>query len=448
MIVNICCSESSGSTLFSHVLDRHPEIACGDELKLFSILMAYKNYREFVEGSSTISKLGVTSNPYRGKSLTLKNLSSYGLSERTAWAWVRQSNNIQELAEKFETHVQNTTGKPIWAEKNPSNIRLSGFFREAFPSEKIVHLARDPRDVVLSLINRGYTVYEAADHWLASVAALQSIRGSDNLLEITYEDLLLRKEKTLKQLCDFLDIDFQMIFFTEDTFASKTLSQFGGFDSWNSAPQEGFSLRSIGKYRSIEYDLSPIYSLQLTRSYARLLGVERYRLGELAESYGYDIPGTKRETGSRIPVYGKGYKDMLGKEEQWKSIEKKLRSASRGNRRAVYGAGEHTERLLEFFLEDIGYEIAFVVDKNPDLWEGEIRGLPIYPPGKLKEENIDTVIISSFEYESEIENYLKEVLQYKGKVIGLYDRRKDFFPFYMNLAHEYETEEYMVKTLL
>ena len=36
MIVNICCCGSSGSTFFSNLMNRHPEIVCGDELGLFS----------------------------------------------------------------------------------------------------------------------------------------------------------------------------------------------------------------------------------------------------------------------------------------------------------------------------------------------------------------------------------------------------------------------------
>ncbi|MFO7848889.1 MAG: sulfotransferase [Spirochaetia bacterium] len=447
MIVNICCTESSGSTFFSKILDRHPKIACGNELKLFSILMLYDNYPDFVEGAPIIKKFGVTSNPYRSKSLTLKNFASYGLSSEKAWRWVHDSRNIQELAEKFKNHIAETTNKPIWAEKTPSNIRLAAKFAHAFPHAKVIHLVRDPRDVVLSLMSRGYSIYEAADHWLASIAAIQAIRSSNNVLEISYEELIRRREQTLEKVCSFLNIDFDIKYFMEDTYRSKSLSQFIGFYSWNIDPEEGFSPRSIGKFRNSPYDLSPISTLQLSQNYANLLGVERFGLRELAEDYGYIISHNGGDACSHIPIYGREYTDMLNKMKQWEGIERKLEAVPHSDKIALYGAGEHSERLLEFILGNTDLDIAFVTDGNSSLWGGELEGLEIFPPEKIIQDNIDTVIVSSFAHQSQMERYLREELAFRGKIVSIYDTERDFFPFYMNVPHTYERQEYMVKSL-
>ncbi|MBN1442055.1 MAG: hypothetical protein JXA90_05060, partial [Planctomycetes bacterium] len=46
-LVNVCSCGSSGSTLLARTLDRHPEIACGDELFLFCVPLLYDDYARF-----------------------------------------------------------------------------------------------------------------------------------------------------------------------------------------------------------------------------------------------------------------------------------------------------------------------------------------------------------------------------------------------------------------
>ena len=74
MIVNICCSGSSGSTFFSNLMNRHPEIVCGDELGLFSKPVFYDNYEHLKRWHFLIKRTGISSYPYFAGSICFEEL--------------------------------------------------------------------------------------------------------------------------------------------------------------------------------------------------------------------------------------------------------------------------------------------------------------------------------------------------------------------------------------
>jgi hypothetical protein len=125
MLVNVCCSGSSGSTLFSWILDNHPSIACGEELGFFSKPVFYNNYSHLKRWSFLIRKYGIASSPFFESRSILRNTELYGLQSDQVWEWVQQSNDLHELVDKFKDYILGTTGKSIWAEKTPSNIRTN-----------------------------------------------------------------------------------------------------------------------------------------------------------------------------------------------------------------------------------------------------------------------------------------------------------------------------------
>lgn len=312
MILNVCCSGSSGSTLLSFLLDRHPHISCGQELGLFSKPVFYENYYYAKKWSKLIKKYGISSNPLCEDRTILKNTETYKISKEQAWEWVEESNDINELANKFKKHVLQLTKKVIWAEKTPENIFTIDKFRKRFPDDKIIHIVRDPRDVVLSLMNRGYTALSAAEVWLTSVAAIQNYRRHHNVLEVRYEDLILNAKKTLESICNHLAVEYKMEYFLNDKYASSTIKKFGQLDSWRLAPSEGFSDKSIGKYKQCSVDLSVIFAAKLTKDFAKLINTKQFSLLELAQVYGYDFTGSITSEFRNIPVDTRArYKLML-----------------------------------------------------------------------------------------------------------------------------------------
>ncbi|MCZ6863196.1 MAG: sulfotransferase [Alphaproteobacteria bacterium] len=314
MVVNVCSAASSGSTLLSYILNRHPDIVCGDELSVFSKTTLYDNYEYVRRMSPLIRLVGISSNPYFEDRSVFRNLPSYGLDNKTVWGYVKECDDIVCLSMALERYILHRTGKRIWAEKTPMNIRLISKFLEFFPTARVIHIIRDPRDVVLSLIKRGLTPDEAAGEWLASVAAIQPFKNLENVLEIRYEDLVLDQEVVLKQISDFLEVDFKPEFFLTDRFQSKGVERRDGLPTWSADPAKSMFTGAIGKYKKCDLDLPRIYWAKLTKEYSDLISVNKeYTIGELVKDYGYSTECVD----SMSVLYKKLYD---GRTKRWKSF--------------------------------------------------------------------------------------------------------------------------------
>jgi hypothetical protein len=291
MIVNVCCSGSSGSTFFSQLLNRHPDIACGEELSLFSKPVFYEDYDHLKRWNWLIRNFGISSNPYFQDRAILVNTGSYGLRKRDVWMQVTESNDITGFVGGLEKHVLEITSKQIWAEKTPTNIFAVGRFLEVFPDSKVIHLVRDPRDVVLSFMGRGRTVLSGADFWLACVSAIQNYRQDERVLEIRYEDLILKSEEVLEKVCRHLNVRFDMTYFLENKHQSKGIERSEGLQIWRARPSGSFSAAAIGRYKESKVILDDIFTVTLSGEFASLLKVRPLSLAEVAEDYGYSFGG-------------------------------------------------------------------------------------------------------------------------------------------------------------
>jgi L-lactate utilization protein LutC len=80
------------------------------------------------------------------------------------------------------------------------------------PEARFIHLIRDGRDVALSVMSMEWgpdTVEGAARRWKKRV-----LRGREqaarlpHYMEVRYEDLVLETEATLREVCDFVELEF------------------------------------------------------------------------------------------------------------------------------------------------------------------------------------------------------------------------------------------------
>ncbi|MFP4521878.1 MAG: sulfotransferase family protein [Fibrobacterota bacterium] len=193
----------SGTTLLRVMIDSHPEIACGPEIKIFG-------------QTASLWKMAVNSQ--------VKNiLGEYGLSKDEIDA------NFRNFCFSFIEKFRKSKGASMWAEKTPTNISHLPFFMEVFPGSRFIHMIRDGRDVVSSLIKQEWTtltpsgksekiwytkdIVHASIYWKkVNIDAIKFI--SDNpsyqsrYMRVFYEDLVNNPEKILNNICDFLNIDF------------------------------------------------------------------------------------------------------------------------------------------------------------------------------------------------------------------------------------------------
>ena len=102
-----------------------------------------------------------------------------------------------------------------WGDKTPVNTLYMSEIRKLFPRALFIHMLRDGRDVVCSLLSIDPPLCsglrEAARRWVVFVrmAMLFGDRYPNQYLEVRYEELVTAPKRQLERICRFLDIDLQ-----------------------------------------------------------------------------------------------------------------------------------------------------------------------------------------------------------------------------------------------
>lgn len=185
----------SGTTLLRVILDTHPNIACGPELKVTEIIA--RLWYDFQTKYSGITK-------------------EYDITQKDTNRLF--AGLIEGLLNKYKVKE----GKERIAEKSPNNIHIFPHLHEMFPESPLIHVIRDGRDVVASLLSMDWRNFDgkpmeytqntkkAALFWSGAITigrkfAISSTSASAVYYEIRYEDLVLEPELHLRQLFKFID---------------------------------------------------------------------------------------------------------------------------------------------------------------------------------------------------------------------------------------------------
>lgn len=181
----------SGTTLLRAIIDAHPNIVCGPELRAIPALCV------------------LLANVSAASADVLK--SQYGVTRAALDAAFADS--IIEFTEPLRL----ATGKPRVAEKTPANVLHFPVLRRLFPESPLLCIHRDPRDVVASLMGMDWRDAKtgkrlpittdpaaAARLWVASVDIETRMAGDRAFMAIRYEDLVRRPNTAIRGVFDFL----------------------------------------------------------------------------------------------------------------------------------------------------------------------------------------------------------------------------------------------------
>lgn len=198
------------------------------------------------------------------------------------------------LFDAIESQVAGRLGKPRWGDKSLHTERYAEAIIEAFPSARILHMIRDPRDRFASVmarwkVRRGGAGASVAE-WLESarLAEANCARWSSNCMIVRYEDLASDPVGAMQAVCDFLG----------EPYAPEMLEMEGAAEFRDAGANSSYGPRkvgvispaSVGKYREV---LSPA---EISFIQAKL-GDEMLTLG-----YGLDP----------LESFRRGFGDMLG----------------------------------------------------------------------------------------------------------------------------------------
>ncbi len=201
----------SGTTLLAAMLGAHSRISCGPETQLFSkrrpkgLAEAAGDDRWPQRAVELISTLSVADQ---------RVIDLFGIDENELWdALARREPSVAAMLESLTATLAAREGKPRWAEKTPNHILHLAAIRRAWPQARVVRIVRDPRDSAASMRK----LPAASDSTLANALLWAEWHGASRAFFATdewaftvrYEDLIRDPEARLRELCDFVEEDYE-----------------------------------------------------------------------------------------------------------------------------------------------------------------------------------------------------------------------------------------------
>jgi len=180
----------SGTTLLANMLSNHRSVATAGELPAIV---------DFTPGLLELSENGI---PY-----------PQAIKQITPATATRLINN-------YEQRLRRGVGPdvPHVIDKNPLNFRNLGFLAMLFPKARIIHCTRQPLDTCLSNYFQRFPLsldyafdLRNIGHFYGEYTRLMKHWGKAlplELIEISYEDMIVNTEQTARQMLDFLGLEW------------------------------------------------------------------------------------------------------------------------------------------------------------------------------------------------------------------------------------------------
>ena len=283
--VFIIACDRSGTTLLRLMLNQSPTLYIGPETGFLDRLR--KRQKVYGDFAKPYQRYFFLRDLQTNKASSRKySFSAFDLSveeAEAAIAKVSPTNYAGAAAALFQA-CADKHGKSCWGDKTPRYIFDLDWLVNAYPTAKFIHLIRDGRDVAASIIRAGWmnNFVKAAHYWQERVAVARGAGekiGSERYCELRYEQLITEPEKTLKDLCIWLDIAYTdaMLKHHESEAAQKTGKQ--GQDSLH---------RLVAK----PVDASRAYAWKQELSRGQVADFESVA-GDLLRQLAYEVIGAK-----------------------------------------------------------------------------------------------------------------------------------------------------------
>lgn len=201
----------SGTSLLQSMLDAHSKITFLPETHFYRNYVSAKKKRAQLEqaGAENFKNLLASDEDFKRVNISTDKLLENYLSgeEEFNLEEVYRTMLEQYLLEHPETHFV--------GDKDPRNIDYLESLYKSFPDAKVLHIVRDPRDVLSSRMKAAWSQHRPVwQHVLLYETQLKRGRKKgkeffgQNYYEFKYEDLITYPEVTLQKIAAHIEIEY------------------------------------------------------------------------------------------------------------------------------------------------------------------------------------------------------------------------------------------------
>jgi hypothetical protein len=197
----------SGTTLLRNVLRKHPNLASPEETHFF----------RWSDPFGTDAGVKTLLN----NQVLKKHRELDGITEEEFQDLVHRSVSRADLYEKYMKRYieKNKPEAKRWFDKTPQNVYGSSMMAAEFPGSKILHIVRNPLDVVSSLrignVVRVPNLTGACGYWNEAAEILFVLKRAfpEMVYEVKYEDFTRNLLPELEKVLDFIGEDYTPEYF-------------------------------------------------------------------------------------------------------------------------------------------------------------------------------------------------------------------------------------------
>ena len=201
--------QRSGTTLLRLILNSHSNIAIPEEAAFLRPIIKKKYICDEIPWKDLKRIYNYLKNsPHYA-------LWNYDPSKFLNWLEKQSSIFLKEFINNLFMSYAESEGKIRWGDKTPSLFREVDLLYQLFPEAKFIHIVRDGRDVFDSRRRMDSTKNNSAVmaiEWCYKIHKIEKFFESlppSNKYTLRYEDLLTNPEETLKNICEFMQVEYE-----------------------------------------------------------------------------------------------------------------------------------------------------------------------------------------------------------------------------------------------